>query len=91
MTDKLPPNLLLLFAPRTHLRYLPPSDIAPEKRTTGNVEGLAGFLDALKEDPVPYEATESWLQRKDREKLETEEAAARRVTVDVKTDCEALH
>jgi len=88
MTDKLPPNLLQLFAPRPALRYLPPSDLAPEKRTTGKVDGLADFLPALQEEPAPYTPTESWLQRKDRERLETAEASRKRVAEDFKTDCE---
>ena len=91
MTDKLPPNLLQLFAPRPALRYLPPCDIAPEKRSTGVVDGLAAFLPALQEEPVPYTPTESWLQRKDRVRLEKAEAAQKRVTVDVKTDCESTN
>ncbi|MCJ1229363.1 hypothetical protein MMC12_006029 [Toensbergia leucococca] len=74
MTHKLPPNLLALFAPRPALRYLPPSDHAPEERKTNNIGGVAHFLDALKEyEDIPYEPTESWLQRKDRLKLEKRE------------------
>jgi len=88
MTDKLPPNLLQLFAPRPALRYLPPSDIAPESRTTGRVEGLAAFLPVLQEEPVPYHPTESWLERKDRERVEKAEAAQRRVNEDVRADCQ---
>ncbi len=75
MTHKLPPNLLALFAARPALRYLPPSDHAPEERKTSNIGGVAAFLPALEDykDEVPYEATESWLQRKDRLKLEKKE------------------
>jgi len=86
MTDKLPPNLLQLFQPRPPLRYLPPSDFAPEKRTNCHVDGLAGFISVLKDEPAPYHPTESWLERKDREKLEKREAAVKLVTEDVK-DC----
>ena len=84
MTDKLPPQLLALFQARPPLRYLPPTDYAPQDRTTGTVEGLATFVDALKEDPAPYEPTESWVQRRDRERLEKLEAAQKLVTEDVK-------
>ncbi|TKX20980.1 U1 small nuclear ribonucleoprotein-like protein 1 [Elsinoe australis] len=84
MTDKLPPNLLQLFQARPALRYLPPSDIAPEKRNTGPVDGIASFLPALQEEPAPYEPTESWLQRKDRERLEKQEAAQSLVSEDIK-------
>ncbi|KAG8631328.1 hypothetical protein KVT40_000468 [Elsinoe batatas] len=84
MTDKLPPNLLQLFQARPALRYLPPSDEPPEKRNTGPIGGLSEFLPALKEEPVPYDATESWLQRKDRKRREKEEALHRLMTEDVK-------
>lgn len=49
MTDKLPPQLLALFAPRPQLRYLPPSDHAPEDRSTAKITGVAQYLPALKE------------------------------------------
>lgn len=72
MTDKLPPNLLALFAPRPPLRWVPPSDRAPEERKTANIAGVAAFLPQLQEykENDNYEASESWLQRKDRLKLE---------------------
>lgn len=72
MTDKLPPNLLALFAPRPPLRWVPPCDYAAEERRTANPSGVAGFLDALKEykDKDGYIPTESWLQARDRKKQE---------------------
>jgi len=72
MTDKLPPNLLALFAPRPPLRWVPPSDHAPEERKTANIGGVAAFLPQLQEykETDKYVPTESWLQRKDRIKLE---------------------
>ncbi|KAI9779737.1 MAG: hypothetical protein M1839_007235 [Geoglossum umbratile] len=75
MTDKLPPNLLALFAPRPPLRYLPPSDHAPEERRTANITGVAQYLNRLHEpyEPEGYVPTESWLQRRDRLKLEKKE------------------
>lgn len=75
MTDKLPPNLLALFAPRPPLRWVNPIDLAPEKRKTAPITGLAGFLPALQEykETDKYEPTESWLQMKDRKKLEHEQ------------------
>ncbi|KAI9894432.1 MAG: hypothetical protein M1814_003190 [Vezdaea aestivalis] len=69
MTDKLPPNLLALFAPRPPLRYLPPSDHAPEIRKTAQISGVAQYLQQLKE-PDDFVSTESWLQRRDRVKQE---------------------
>lgn len=75
MTHKLPPNLLALFAARPALRYLPPNDHAPEERQTNNIGGVAQYLSAIEDykETVPYEPTESWLQRKDRVKLEKKE------------------
>jgi len=75
MTDKLPPNLLALFAPRPPLRWMPPSDHAPEERKTAAISGLAAFLPQLEEYKKTdvYNATESWLQRKDRLRLEKRE------------------
>ena len=75
MTDKLPPNLLALFAPRPPLRFLPPSDHPSGERKTPAITGLAQFLPALKEyiETDEYEPTESWLQMRDRKKLEKKE------------------
>jgi U1 small nuclear ribonucleoprotein len=72
MTDKLPPNLLALFAPRPPLRWVPPSDHAPEERMTATISGIAAFLPQLQEykETDKYEPTESWLQKQDRIKLE---------------------
>ena len=72
MTDKLPPNLLALFAPRPPLRWVPPSDHAPEERMTAAITGLSAFLPQLQEykETDKYEPTESWLQKQDRVKLE---------------------
>ncbi|KAL1302886.1 hypothetical protein AAFC00_003213 [Neodothiora populina] len=88
MTDKLPPQLLQLFAPRPALRYLPPSDHAPEDRRTHKIEGVAQFLQHVKEEAWDdhYQPTESWLQRKDRERLETLEAARYRTAEGYKND-----
>ena len=48
MTDKLPPNLLALFAPRPPLRYLPPADFSQDERRTHPLEGAASYIAALK-------------------------------------------
>ncbi|PQE25095.1 u1 small nuclear ribonucleo protein [Rutstroemia sp. NJR-2017a BVV2] len=76
MTDKLPPNLLALFAPRPPLRWAAPSDHAPEQRKTPHISGLAAYLPALQEykETDVYVPTESWLQRKDRVKQEKKAA-----------------
>ncbi|EXF81992.1 U1 small nuclear ribonucleoprotein [Colletotrichum fioriniae PJ7] len=76
MTDKLPPNLLALFAPRPPLRWVAPPDHAPEVRRTLPVSGLAEFLPALQQykEEDDYKPTESWLQMRDRKKLEKQAA-----------------
>lgn len=75
MTDKLPPPLLALFQPRPPLRYLPPTDRAPDDVKKSSISGVAQFLDDFKRYPeeVPYQPSESWLQRKWREKIEKKE------------------
>lgn len=72
MTDKLPHQLLALFAPRPPLRWAPPPDHAPEHRHTAKISGLAQFLPALEEyrDKDGFVPTESWLQRRDRRAIE---------------------
>ena len=72
MTDKLPHNLLALFAPRPPLRWVPPPDVAPEQRKTASITGVGEYLSALAEykDKDGYVPTESWLQMRDRKKLE---------------------
>jgi hypothetical protein len=75
MTDKLPPMLLNLFAPRPPLRWVEPSDHAPEKRCTPKISGIGQYLQAMKEykDNDGYVPTDSWLQKRDRKKLEKKE------------------
>lgn len=86
MTDKLPPNLLALFAPRPPLRYIPPSDRAPDDIKPSNIGGVAQFLDELRkyDEEVPYNATESWLQRKARLKEEKKLNIERHLTEGLK-------
>lgn len=78
MTDKLPPPLLALFQPRPPLRYIAPTDRAPEDCPKSTISGVAQYLAAAKEfkEESPYNATECWLQRKLREKVEKQEALA---------------
>lgn len=82
MTDKLPPPLLALFQPRPPLRYLPPGDRAPEDCGKSTISGVAQFLADAKSyaDEVPYNATESWIQRKYRQKIEKKEQQELQVT-----------
>lgn len=72
MTDKLPTNLLALFAPRPPLRWLPAPDHAPEERKTTPITSLAQYLPALAayKDNDGFVPTESWLEARDRKKLE---------------------
>jgi U1 small nuclear ribonucleoprotein len=82
MTDKLPPPLLALFQPRPPLRYLPPSDRAPDDCQKSTLSGVAQFLADAKAfaEEVPYNATESVMQRKLREKAEKKEKFEKQIT-----------
>jgi U1 small nuclear ribonucleoprotein 70kDa len=82
MTDKLPPNLLALFTPRPPLRYLPPSDYAPERRHTSQITGVGQYLAALNEykQQDDFKPTESWLQIHNRKKLEKKERVTKILT-----------
>jgi len=75
MTDKLPPPLLALFQPRPPLRYVTPINRAPEDVKKSTISGIAQYLPEIKkyEEEIPYTATESWIQRKWREKLQKKE------------------
>ncbi|KAK3213699.1 hypothetical protein GRF29_28g708771 [Pseudopithomyces chartarum] len=86
MTDKLPPMLLQLFAPRPPLRWVEPSDHAPEKRQTPNIGGIAQYMQALNEykDNDGYVPSDSWLQKRDRRKLEKKERQEKLLTEGVK-------
>lgn len=90
MTDKLPPNLLALFAPRPPLRWVAHCDFSAEERRTANVSGVAGYLDALKEykDKDNYVPTESWLQARDRKKLE-KKAELERIATELPSICQS--
>ena len=84
MTDKLPPNLLALFAPRPALRYLPPSDHAPEERKTSTVGGIAAFVGELKnQEQISYDTKESWFEKKERIKAEKRERQKKLLVEDV--------
>ena len=66
MTDKLPPQLLNLFAPRPPLRYLLPHDSAPEARKTATVSSVARFLAEFNVHDKDYVPTETAEQLKER-------------------------
>ena len=86
MTDKLPPNLLALFAPRPPLRYLPPSDLAPGERKTTKPSGVGQYMAALQEykETDVYHPTESWLQKRDRKRQEANDKLKEHLTEGVK-------
>ncbi|EPY51893.1 U1 snRNP-associated protein Usp101 [Schizosaccharomyces cryophilus OY26] len=77
MTEKLPSTVLALFAPRPPLRYLPPSDAAPEKRSTPHLSGVAKYLQLAKSYNDNYQPTETLeerrVRRKEEKKLEQRE------------------
>jgi len=66
MTDKLPPQLLNLFAPRPPLRYLLPHDSAPEVRKTATVSGLAHFLSEFNVHDKDFAPTDTAEQLKEK-------------------------
>jgi U1 small nuclear ribonucleoprotein 70kDa len=66
MTDKLPPQLLALFAPRPPLRYALPADTAPEKRKTATVSGIARFLPLITQHDQDYTPTDTAEQAKEK-------------------------
>lgn len=82
MTDKLPPNLLALFAPRPPLRYIPPSDRAPDDAGHSTLSGVGQYAGEVQKygEEVPYHPTESWLQRKARLKQEQKEKLEKHLT-----------
>lgn len=89
MTDKLPPNLLALFAARPPLRWVEPPDHAPQLRKTAPVSGVAAFLPELQKykETDDYKPTESWLQARDRKTREKKEAVQKLLT-EAPTTCE---
>ena len=67
MTDKLPHNLLALFAPRPPLPYSKPLDRDPVKRKGPTVTGVGQYVSLLKDydpDYVPTETVEEKKKRK---------------------------
>ena len=82
MTDKLPPQLLALFAPRPPLRWVEHVDQPPQERKTAAVSGVADFLPALHayKDNDGFVPTESWLQMRDRKKLEKKAQQEAKIT-----------
>ncbi|GKZ23320.1 hypothetical protein AbraIFM66951_011713 [Aspergillus brasiliensis] len=82
MTDKLPPPLLALFQPRPPLRYVTPIERAPEDCKKSSIGGIAQFLPEVKkyEEEIPYTPTESWIQRKLRQKVEKKENLNKQLT-----------
>lgn len=92
MTDKLPHNLLQLFAPRPQLRYAEPCDYAPQDRVTNRIGGVGQFMEAFREykDKDGYVPTESWLEKKDRQKLEKVEKQKTLLTEGIKECMSAL-
>jgi U1 small nuclear ribonucleoprotein len=64
MTDKLPPNLLKLFAPRPPLPYIPPLDRDPSKRKGAQITGIGQYFDQLKNHDPDYVPWKSIAERK---------------------------
>ncbi|KAG0264520.1 hypothetical protein DFQ27_001189 [Actinomortierella ambigua] len=64
MTDRLPPHLLRLFAPRPPLPYVPPLDREPGKKRENNLTSLSQFLPLCKGHDPDYVATLTIAERK---------------------------
>ncbi|CAG8463271.1 11680_t:CDS:2 [Ambispora gerdemannii] len=81
MTDKLPPNLLALFAPRPPLPYAKPLDRDPTKRKGRQISGIGqyvGLLSNYDPDYVPTETVEEKKKRKLEEKKQKAENAIKK-------------
>ena len=66
MTDKLPPNLLALFAPRPPLPYSKPLDRDPAKRKGPTITGVGQYVSLLKDYDLDYVPTETVEEKKRR-------------------------
>lgn len=60
-------------------------DHAPETRQTSNIGGIGQYMQALKEykDNDGYVPSDSWLQKRDKKKLEKQERQKKLLEVDV--------
>ncbi|ORX89865.1 RNA-binding domain-containing protein [Basidiobolus meristosporus CBS 931.73] len=80
MTDKLPPNLLKLFAPRPPLQYFPPLDREPALKQGPTISGIGAFVSFLSDhdpDYVPSETLEERRKRKAQERKQKAEDTIR--------------
>ncbi|CAJ0649853.1 700_t:CDS:2 [Entrophospora sp. SA101] len=75
MTDKLPPNLLALFAPRPPLPYAKPLDRDPTKRKGPQISGVGSYVSLLKNYDPDYVPTETFEEKKKRKILEKKQKA----------------
>ncbi|OZJ06451.1 hypothetical protein BZG36_00561 [Bifiguratus adelaidae] len=79
MTDKLPPHLLRLFAPRPPLLYATPLDRAPEERTGAQISGVSDYVELLKDYDKDYVPWKSVAERKKEKMLAKKQAAEQRI------------
>ena len=89
MTDKLPPQLLNLFAPRPPLRYLLPHDFAPEVRQTATPSGLAHFLSEFNIHDKDYAPSDTAEQLKEKRRA-AKEARNKKLLRDGIENCTGL-
>ncbi|CAG8554623.1 14680_t:CDS:2 [Ambispora leptoticha] len=75
MTDKLPPNLLALFAPRPPLPYAKPLDRDPTKRKGRQITGIGQYVNLLSNYDPDYVPTET-IEEKKKRKLEEKKQKA---------------
>jgi len=78
MTQFLPPNLLVLFAPRDPIPFLPPPDKLPHEKKTRGYTGVSNFLNVFEDpkDTPPPTRVENREERFDRRRRERAEQVA---------------
>ncbi|KAF9971272.1 hypothetical protein BGZ73_005820 [Actinomortierella ambigua] len=79
MTDRLPPHLLRLFAPRPPLPYMPPLDREPGKKRENKLTSLSQFLPLCKGHDPDYMPTLTIAERKKQKMMEKKAAYEERI------------
>ncbi|OLL23147.1 U1 small nuclear ribonucleoprotein [Neolecta irregularis DAH-3] len=77
--ERLPQNILGLFAPRPPLRYLPYHDRALEERKSCRVTGVSDYVLMLKDYDKDFTPTDGWAERREKKKIERAKAQQERL------------
>ncbi|CCG81040.2 U1 small nuclear ribonucleoprotein 70 kDa [Taphrina deformans PYCC 5710] len=70
MSAQLGPPLIQLFAPRPPIRYVAPSDTAPEQRRTTKITGIAEYVSLFGQHDQEYKGSETFEESKKRRREE---------------------